>query len=292
MPLDGLSLIKDGWFMEKGQLWPGQAMSLEVEEVLHHSKSQLQDVLVFKSKHYGNVLVLDGVIQCTQRDEFSYQEMITHLPMYSHPNPQSVLVVGGGDGGVIREVLKHPNVQRAVLCEIDPVVTEVTRNYLPAMAVSLDDERVTVVHADGSKYLEDHKNEFDVIITDSSDPIGPAEVLFEPPFFKKMKDSLRDGGVLCTQGECMWLHINLIRPLMTACAEMFASVRYAYTTIPTYPSGQIGFILCTKSKDIDVQNPVRKPDAKVQKMLRYYNHDLHKAAFVLPQFAKEALGDA
>lgn len=289
MGFDGTSLIKDGWFMEKGKLWPGQAMSLEVDIVLHHSKSPFQDVLVFKSKTYGNVLVLDGIIQCTERDEFAYQEMIAHLPMFTHPKPEYVLVIGGGDGGVVREVLKHDSVKSVVLCEIDAVVIHTARTYFPSMSENLSDERVTIVTDDGAEYMRRHVDEFDVIITDSSDPIGPAETLFEPPFYRAMATALRAGGVVCTQGECMWLHADLIRPLLSSCQSIFSVVRYAYTMIPTYPSGQIGFVLCAKSDTCDFSNPSRVPHENVQANLRYYNQHIHKASFVLPEFAKRQL---
>lgn len=291
MGIDGTTLIKDGWFMEKGTLWPGQAMSLEVVQILHHSQSDFQDILVFKSKSYGTVLVLDGVIQCTERDEFSYQEMIAHLPLYSHENPRDVLVIGGGDGGVVREALKHDTVKSVTLCEIDPQVVHVAKQFLPTMSVSLENERVKVIHADGAKFLQEHPNEFDVIITDSSDPIGPAETLFQPEFFLSMKNALKPEGILCTQGECMWLHAQLIKPLLTACRKIFPTVEYAYTTIPTYPSGQIGFVMCGMREGLNLRSPLRRPSQKLAETLQYYNPDIHQAAFVLPQFAKKLLHD-
>lgn len=289
MGVKGIDLIKDGWFSEKGSLWPGQAMSLQVDEILYNANSKFQDLLVFRSKNHGNVLVLDGVIQCTEADEFAYQEMIAHLPLFAHPNPETVLVIGGGDGGVLREVLKHPSVKKAILCEIDQQVINVSKQYLPTMSTSFQDPRVEVNIMDGAEYMRQHVNEFDIIIADSSDPIGPAEVLFQTPFYRSMGSALREGGFISLQGECIWLHLDLIAPLLRDCRQIFASVEYAYTTIPTYPSGQIGFILCGKTEGISVKNAVRKPDANMQKILRYYNAEVHKAAFVLPQFAKLAL---
>ena len=140
----GMDLISDGWFRERGALWPGQAMSLQVEKVLYHKRSDFQDVLVFQSTTYGTVLVLDGLIQVTERDEFAYQEMIAHLPLFAHPNPKKVLVIGGGDGGVLREIAKHPGVEEIVICEIDKDVIEVSKKYLPSLACGYDDPRVTV----------------------------------------------------------------------------------------------------------------------------------------------------
>jgi spermidine synthase len=141
---------------------------------------------------------------------------------------------------------------------------------------------------DGAKFLDSNPGTFDVIITDSSDPIGPAQVLFETPFYNAMYKSLRPGGIVCTQGECMWLHIDLIKPLVDSISKTFQSVEYAYTTIPTYPSGQIGFIVATKDRG-SCKKPQRQPSDEVQKELKYYTSELHEAAFVLPAFAKRAI---
>lgn len=200
-------------------MWPGQAMTLKVNQVLHHEKSKYQDVLIFESSDHGTVLVLDNVIQCTERDEFayvdplkscviswltskqhSYQEMITHLAMNSHPNPKSVLVIGGGDGGVLREVVKHSTVETAILCDIDESVIRLSKKYLPGMSIGFQHPNVSTHIGDGFKFLADKKNEFDVIITDSSDPEGPAESLFQKPYFELLYGALREGGVITTQG--------------------------------------------------------------------------------------------
>lgn len=266
-------------------------MSLQVKRVLDHHRSQFQDVLVFESTHHGNVLVLDGVIQVTGNDEFAYQEMITHIPMFAHKNPTKVLCIGGGDGGVLREIARHDSVQEIVICEIDKDVIEVSKKYLPELAAGFDDPRVTVHIYDGAKFMQENKDAFDVIITDSSDPIGPASVLFETPFYNAMYGSLRDGGIVCTQGECMWLHLNLIKPLVSSISKTYTTVEYAYTTIPTYPSGQIGFIVATKGVTGGCKKPARSPDEATQKELRYYTTDIHQASFVLPAFAKRAIFD-
>ena len=286
--LNGMDLVIDGWFHERGVLWPGQAMSLQVKEVLDHHRSDFQDVLVFDSTHHGRVLVLDGVIQVVERDEFSYQEMIAHIPLYAHPDPKRVLVIGGGDGGVLREVARHPGVESITICEIDKDVIEVSKKYLPTLAMGYDDPRVTVRVMDGAKFMDDNREAFDVIITDSSDPVGPAGVLFETPFYRAMHGSLREGGIVCTQGECMWLHADIIKPLMDSISKIYTNVGYAYTTIPTYPSGQIGFILATKGRG-GCSEPSREPSIEVQGALKYYTPELHKASFVLPAFAKRAI---
>ncbi|KAJ6258867.1 hypothetical protein Dda_5762 [Drechslerella dactyloides] len=279
------------WFREINDMWSGQAMTLKVKKILHHEKSLYQDVLVFESTDYGNVLVLDNVIQCTERDEFSYQEMITHLAMMSHPCPKKVLVIGGGDGGVLREVVKHECVEEAVLCDIDEAVIRVSKQYLKGMSCSYSNDKVRVHIGDGFKFLADYKNAFDVIITDSSDPDGPAETLFELPYFELLKGALRDGGVITTQGsENQWLHLSLIERLKKDCRKIFPVAEYAYTTIPTYPSGQIGFMVCCKEEGRDVTKPLRRwSEEEEEKLCRYYNARIHEASFVLPTFARKQL---
>ncbi|EKM50846.1 uncharacterized protein PHACADRAFT_187523 [Phanerochaete carnosa HHB-10118-sp] len=276
--------IQDGWFREISSQWPGQAMTLKVRKILHVEKSFYQDVLVFESETYGNVLVLDGVIQCTERDEFSYQEMIAHLPLASHSNPEKVLVIGGGDGGVVREVLKHASVRNVVLCDIDEAVVRVSRQFLPHMSALLDDARVTIHIGDGFKFLADNTSTYDVIITDSSDPVGPAESLFQKPYFELLHGALAPGGHIATQAECQWIHLPLIAEVIRTARRIFPVVGYAYTTIPTYPCGQIGFLVCSKDEGRDIREPVRQVEPT-----RYYNTGIHRAAFTLPEFSRVCL---
>jgi spermidine synthase len=258
----------NGWFSEiSDEMWPGQAMSLKMTEVLFKGKSDFQDVMVFQSQTYGKVLILDGVIQCTERDEFSYQEMIAHLPLCSiHDAPKKVLVVGGGDGGVLREIVRHPTVERLDIAEIDGMVIDVSKKFFPGMSCGFDDPRVNVNVCDGIKFVGDaEEGSYDAIIVDSSDPVGPACVLFEKPFFEKIYRALKPGGVLCTQGECIWLHAELIKDVLEMCKGIFVggSVQYGYCSIPTYPSGQIGFVMCSKpdadGKTVDFSKPARPP---------------------------------
>ncbi|XP_070560365.1 spermidine synthase-like isoform X2 [Ptychodera flava] len=255
-----MNTIKDGWFSEFSPLWPGQCMSLEVDEILYEGRSKFQDVIVFRSKSYGNVLILDGVIQCTERDEYSYQEMITFLPLNSHPNPKNKVI-------------------------------EVSKKYLPAMSVGFSSPKLTQHIGDGFDFMANHTEEFDVIITDSSDPIGPAESLFEKPYYELMKTALKPNGIICSQGECMWLHLPLIKKTMEMCKSIYPVVSYGYCTIPTYPSGQIGFVLCSLNPDTNFAEPLIKwTDEEVTKLnLKYYNTDIHRAAIVLPQHVRKTL---
>lgn len=283
--------IENGWFREVSEtMWPGQAMSLRVNQILHVEKSKYQDILVFESSDYGNVLVLDGVIQCTERDEFAYQEMIAHLALNSHPNPKKVLCIGGGDGGVLREIVKHECVEEAVLCDIDEGVINASKKFLPSMSVGFQHPKAKVHVGDGFEFLKNYKNTFDVIITDSSDPEGPAEVLFQQPYFELLNDALTEKGVITTQGECMWLHLDIIKECTKACRKVFPKVEYAYTTIPTYPSGSIGFMVCSKDPNANLRKPLRKwSPAEETTLNRYYNAQMHEAAFVLPNWVEQAL---
>ncbi|XP_049851671.1 spermidine synthase-like [Schistocerca gregaria] len=283
------NIIK-GWFSEINEFWPGQALSIELDgPVLYHEKSDFQDILIFKSKAFGNVLVLDGAIQITEKDEIAYQEQIAHIPLFTHPNPKKVLVVGGGDGGVIREVAKHDCVEEIHLCEIDQKVIEASKKFLPKIAVGFNDPRVRVHIEDGAEFVKKYKNEFDVVITDSSDPSGPASQLFGEEYFKVVKEALTDNGVLITQAECIWLHVDLIVSMKKFISKIFPSVTYATSQIPTYPNGSLGFFLATKNGTVFPTEPVREVTAEFQAKLNYYTPKMHNAAFTLPAFAERIL---
>eukprot|EP01100_Stratorugosa_tubuloviscum_P003827 TRINITY_DN192_c1_g1_i1.p1 TRINITY_DN192_c1_g1~~TRINITY_DN192_c1_g1_i1.p1 ORF type:complete len:290 (+),score=149.20 TRINITY_DN192_c1_g1_i1:213-1082(+) len=281
-----------GWFVEKCNLWPGQAMALEVEKVIYQGRSKFQDVLVVKTSHYGNVLVLDGAIQITDRDEFAYQEMIAHIPLFAHPNPQRVCVIGGGDGAVLSQILKHKSVVEARLCEIDEDVIKVSKQNFPKFAHVWDHPKVTVQIGDGLEYIRNlSEPTFDVVIVDSSDPDGPASTLFGLEFYKSVFKALKPGGILCAQSECIWLHLNLIKSLGEAARTVFPIVEYAYTTIPTYPSGQIGFLVCNKEETSKLpKRTVNEALIETEiESLQYYTSEIHPSSFILPNFAKKQL---
>ncbi|WMV28697.1 hypothetical protein MTR67_022082 [Solanum verrucosum] len=291
-----ISSVLPGWFSEISPLWPGEAHSLKVEKILFQGKSDYQNVLVFQSSTYGKVLVLDGVIQLTERDECAYQEMITHLPLCSIPNPKTVLVIGGGDGGVLREVSRHSSVEQIDICEIDKMVVEVAKQFFPDVAVGYEDPRVNLHIGDGVAFLKNvPAGTYDAVIVDSSDPIGPAQELFEMPFFESIAKALRPGGVVATQAESIWLHMHIIEEIVANCRQIFkGSVNYAWTTVPTYPSGMIGFMLCsTEGPAVDFKNPINPIDdespVKTIEPLKFYNSEIHQASFCLPSFAKRVI---
>jgi spermidine synthase len=288
--------IRQGWFTETEALWPGQKFSLALDEfsnksILFQTESDFQSVLVFRSAQYGNVLVLDGVIQLTERDEFSYHEMMTHIPLCSHPHPARILIVGGGDGGILREVCRHDTVSEICVVEIDATVVAVAREFFKnSTAVCLDDPRVRLVHQDAAEFMADTANAdyWDVIIGDTSDAVGPAESLFQPAFYECMYQNLRPSGIICMQGECFWIHLQLIADLTECCRDIFDSAEYCSTMVPTYPCGQIGFILATKNLATGTcRKPVRRP-AFVDN-LQWYSPAMHRAAFTLPPFVLKEL---
>lgn len=246
---------------------------------------------MFKSTDYGNVLVLDGVVQATERDEFAYQEMITHVALNNHPNPKRVLVIGGGDGGVLREIVKHDTIEEAILVEIDECVVRVSKLYLREMAKGFDHPRVKVEIRDGFEYLRSIRNEFDVIITDSSDPDGPAEQLFEKSYFEMMEQALTEKGVYIMQAsENVWLKLNVLKHLKAACKEVFPAVEYTYACVPTYTSGQLGLMICSKDPENNLKVPTRCWDSETEMAInKYYNRALHEASFNLPTFARKVL---
>jgi len=286
-----MNQIQNGWFSEISTMWPGQAQSLEVKEVLWDKKSDFQDVLVFESKACGTVFCLDGAIQVTDLDECSYHENMAHIPCFAHrEGPKDVLIIGGGDGGVMREVLRHPSVQTVTLCDIDGMVTEISRKFYPHLACSFEDPRAKLIVGDGFKFMEDKVDAFDVVIIDSSDPEGPASVLFGKEFYERCRRALRKGGILVAQGESIWLHLDLIKSMMDFTHNIgFKYVEYALIQMPTYPDGSIGFIIC--SDDTSSKVPSRPVTDEFTAPLRYYSDEMHRAAFSLPLFVKRRLAE-
>lgn len=280
-----MDAFKRGWFSEVSDMWPGVCLSFEVETVLYSEKSQYQDIMIIQTKHHGKALILDGIMQCLENDEFSYQEMISFLPLCSHPNPKKVLVVGGGDGGVAREVVKHPTVEVIDQVEIDGLVVEACKKFLPSLAVGFKDPKVNLIIDDGINFMELNKNKYDVIITDSSDPVGPADCLFQQKYFQLMKEALRPDGIICSQAGSAWCNLDTSTRCYEHCKNIFEKVAYAYTSVPSYPSGQIGFVLASTNADTDFKNPayILSDNHLETKDIRYYSPSVHTAAFVLPR---------
>ncbi|PKI56971.1 hypothetical protein CRG98_022645 [Punica granatum] len=254
-------------------------------------------MMVFQSSAYGKVFVLDGALQLTEKDECAYQEMITHLPLCSLPNPQKVLLIGGGDGGILREISRHSSVLHIDICEIDMMLIDVYKEFFPDIAIGYEDSRVNLHVMDGSKFLTSaQRGTYDAIIVDAFDPIWQGHEIFEGSFLKLVREALRPGGIMCIQAESLWFPSLSIPKLIANCRHIFkGSVSYAWTLVPSYPSGTIGFMLCSTEEPCDVDfthpiNPIDNVDANnhhgvARGPLNFYNSEVHSAAFCLPSFA-------
>jgi len=268
------------WFEEQLEIGNGRAVRIQYKELLETTHSQFQKIDVYDTIPYGKMLVHDEVIMLTEFDETHYHEMIVHVAMNTHPNPKRVLVIGGGDGGTLREVLKHASVEEGHLCEIDGDVIDVCKKHFPQLSCSFNDPRTQVFLEDGAAFTERKKNYYDVIIVDSSDPIGPAEVLFQEKFYRSMYEALTEDGIVVTQSESMLYHQSVIGGIVRFSRSIFPHYSYYYTMVPTYPSGVIGFSFCSKKyHPLEDFTPSR---AAALTDLKYYSADIHRAAFVLP----------
>lgn len=277
----------DLWFTEKQT--ENMALSLRLKTALHREQTKYQDMLVVDTYQLGRMLVLDGCIMTTEVDEFVYHEMMAHVPLFTHPNPRRVLVVGGGDGGVIREVLKHPSVEEAILAEIDERVIDISKQYLPSISQALDDPRCTVMVGDGIKFVQEQKNAFDVIIVDSTDPIGPAVGLFAKKFYRAVYDALTEDGLFVAQTESPFVNPQFIRDIQRRVGEIFPITTLYWAAIPTYPTGFWSITLGSKRHDPrNVEVVERFGDMPT----KYYDPEFHRMAFHLPRFARNLTWEA
>lgn len=218
--------------------------------------------------------------------------MISFIPLCCHPKPQNVLIVGGGDGGVAREVVKHPDVISVHQVEIDDRVVDLSKKYLPFMACGFNSPKLTLSIGDGFEYMKQHTGRFDVIITDSSDPIGPAVSLFQESYFALMKRALKPNGIICSQGGTYWTDIKHVKETLDHCRMQFPTVGYAVTSVPSYPCGQIGFVIGSLDEKADLKVPKKVfSDEELDKIgMRYYSEQTHRAAFEgLPRYVVKDL---
>jgi len=264
--------------------------SIRVDKQLFSGKSEFQRIDIFESEEYGRFLTLDGYMMLTEKDEFVYHEMITHVPMAVHPCVKDVLVIGGGDGGVLRELVKYDTIERIDLVEIDKMVIDVCKEYLPSVACCFDDERLTVYYEDGLKYIRRCANMYDLIIVDSTDPFGPGEGLFTREFYGSCSNTLREDGIMVNQHESAFYKNDAIamQRAHKRIIESFPISRVYQAHIPSYPSGLWLFGFSSLK-----YHPVRDMNAKKWNSLgiktKYYNTNLHRGAFYLPNYIEELL---
>jgi spermidine synthase len=281
------------WFTERTE---NIALSLRhTGEILYKKQSPYQKVEVYNTIQYGNMLALDGMIMCTETDEHAYHEMIVHVPMLTHPDPRRVLIIGGGDGGAAREVLRHESVEDVVMVEIDQLVVEASRQHLPTISKALDDPKLTLKIEDGIKFVNNAPDDsYDLIIVDSTDPIGPAEGLFTAEFYQQCYRCLKDDGIMVTQSESPVANTKVFQEIYQCYDEIFGNGNvFCYLAfIPTYPSGMWSLSYSSKGdahplKGFDEEKSQAFAEAH---NLNYYSAPMHKAAFVLPTFVKRLLG--
>ena len=284
-----MAQLNDDWFTEVFQD-EGTAFSLKIRGRLHEEQTAYQHLEVFDTETFGKLMVIDGCVMLTERDNFLYHEMMTHPALFTHKNPKKVVIVGGGDCGTLKEVLKHPGVEEAWQVEIDERVTRVSEQYFPELCTSNNDPRANFFFGDGIQWMRDiEPNSVDIIIVDSTDPVGPAEGLFAVDFYRDCMLALRDGGIIVQQSESPLLHADtIIRDIHKDMREAgFSHVRTLPFPQPVYPTG---WWSCTMGgKQIPLQY-FREEDATDRPFVtRYYNADIHRGALAQPQFMVDLL---
>ncbi len=267
----------------------GFGICIKSKGVLYSEQSPFQKVEIIDSDStLGKILTLDDLMMTTEGDEFCYHEMIAHIPMMHHKCPKSVLVIGGGDGGTVREVLKHKTVEKVVLCEIDGLVIEACKKYLPTIACELDNPKCEILVEDAIEYIKDKKNEFDIVLIDSTDPMGPGEGLFTEEFYTNVKNSLKEGGIVAAQSESPFVNKSEIKKMYDLLKKVFPITATYTSNIPTSPGGYWAWAFCSETvKPLSYFADDRYED--ILKTCKIYNKDYHNARFALPNYLKELL---
>lgn len=284
-----MSVLDQNWYSEAFTS-EGSAFSLKIKSKLETVKSPFQTIDMYETEHYGNLMVIDDCTMVSTRDNFLYHEMMSHVPLFSHPNPERVAIIGGGDCGTLREVLKHPGVKQIWQVDIDEMVTRMSEKYFPELCESNDDPRATLLFDDGIRFIAEAKpGSFDVIIIDSTDPVGPAEGLFAVDFYKNCEKALSADGLVVQQSESPLYHthsiIKKVHDDMKSAG--FASCHTFPFPQPLYPSG---WWSCTLAKKSGQATAFREADAANKTFkTQYYNVDMHKAGLAMPEFMKQAL---
>jgi len=269
--------------------------AIRADKILHEIDTEHQNLIIFENKFWGKVLILDGVFQLTTRDEHIYHEMMAHIPLIAQNNPRKILVIGGGDGGVLREVLKHPGVEAATLVEIDQNVIETSVKYYPEIGEqAFQDKRANVVIADGVKFVAETKEKFDAIIVDSSEPIGPSAVLHSKEFFADCKNALAPEGIFVTQTGLPFHAPSQLEETTKALASLYESVSPYTGTQPCYFGGE--FVISWASDDIThldlLQTVVEQRARHIDLKTKYWTPAMQSASFVLPAYIQDIVDKA
>ena len=273
------------WFEER--LFPHVRQTFEIAKVVRHERTEHQDLIIFENPTYGRVLALDAIVQVTERDEFVYHEMMTHVPILAHGRAKRVLVIGGGDGGILREALRHRAVDRVTMVEIDRAVVDLCLEYMPTIpGKSFRDRRANLVIADGARFVAETDERFDVVIVDSTDPVGPGEVLFTEAFYRGCKRVLTRGGVLVNQNGVPFLQPGEIAMTLRRRRKCFRDVGFTVAAVPSYYGGfmTLGWASDDRRlRDVPLAT-LRRRFAAAKLKTRYYTPEIGRACFALPAF--------
>jgi spermidine synthase len=287
-------VVTEDSFVTEWDMWYNElhdhncGLTLKVDRVLESTSSEFQTIDVIHNRVFGKLLVLYGSLMVCDNDHNAYNEMIAHVPLFSHPSPKNVLVIGGGDCGTITEVMKHPEVESGTMCEIDSKVVDVAKRHFPLLTEGLSDPRARLLFQDGKEFVADTTEKFDVIILDLSDPVGPALDLFQRRFHESVSGRLSEDGILVAQAESPYFNRKALKAMYRNLSDIFPLVRVFTCFMPIYPSGYWGFIYCSKKYDPLEDFDEERYDRLAPKT-RYYNKETHRAAFALPQFLKDLL---
>ncbi|MGI6435178.1 MAG: polyamine aminopropyltransferase [Syntrophomonadaceae bacterium] len=262
---------------------PALGLSCKATQTLRAEQTLFQHLAVVETEQFGRMLLLDGMIQTTEKDEWVYHEMITLVALNAHPQPEQVLIIGGGDGGTLREVVRHPGVKKGLLVEIDERVVQASRDYFPNLSTAFSDPKAEVMIADGIEYIKKNHDRFDVVIVDSTEPVGPAVQLFSPQFYKDVFAALKEDGLLVVQSESPFFNAEVIKMAYHGIQQAFPITALYLASIPTYPSGLWSFTIGSKRYD------PRRPITEYQEGLKYYNPLVHQASFQLPGFVRQII---
>lgn len=270
------------WFKEKNT--DGYQVKWKISKILHSEKTPYQELAVVDTLEWGKALILDGALQVSEKDEFIYHEMIVHVPMFSHPAPHDVLIIGGGDGGTLRELCKHQELQKVDMVEIDERVVAASKKYLPSISSAFNDARLNLYFQDGIEFVK-NAGKYDLVIIDSSDPVGPAQQLFTQEFYSNIYNCLNDDGMMVVQSESPIFYQEVFSSVYRNINAVFPRTQVYLAYIPTYVSGPWSFTIGSK-----VYDPRKlKDDSKAGFDLKYYNDKVHGAAFALPGFIEKMI---
>lgn len=278
----------------KETLYDSICQEFRIDELYFEHKTDFQHLMIFHNAKLGRVMTLDGVVQTTEADEFIYHEMMAHVPLFAHGNARRVLIIGGGDGGMLREVLKHP-VEQVTQVEIDQAVVDMAKEYLPGhSAGGYEDPRLNLVIADGMDFVRESNERFDIIISDSTDPIGPGDILFTENFYAGAKRCLSEGGIMATQNGVPFFQPDELRTTRQRMAPQFEDMGYYCAPVPTYYGGFMAFAWGSDNASLrDCDSQVLEDRFAASGITtRYYNPGIHRAAFALPQYMLDALDGA